>query len=55
MIVKREDGTAWRLGPPSRTSDGFVTTYGILIDEDGNDVTDEMGIPVGHTFFLGQA
>lgn len=55
MILERSDGTRWRLGAPCKTSDGFATAFGIMIDEDGNDVLDEMGFPVGHSFFLGKA
>lgn len=42
-------GNEWRLEPPQRTSDGYLLSWGWLLDESG-DSTEE-----GHSFFLGRA
>lgn len=56
MIVRRSDGTEWRLSEPQRTSDGYVLATGTLLDpETLEPVTDEYGFPVIHSFFLGTA
>lgn len=51
------NGADWRLiGRPVRTSDGYLLgTAELLDDETGEPVLDEMGLPVIHTFFLGEA
>lgn len=56
MIVERSDGSRWSLGPPSRTSDGFLLATGTLLDpETGEPAGDESGFPIIHSFFLGRA
>jgi len=56
VMVKRPNGTLWSLGPPSRTSDGYLLSTGTLLDPDTREaVEDESGFPVLHSFFLGRA
>ena len=55
MIVTRSDGSRWKLGAASRTSDGFAIASGTLVDENDNVVRDGDGFPVVHSFFLGRA
>lgn len=55
MIVTRSDGSRWKLGAASRTSDGFLLASGTLLDDDDNVARDGDGFPVVHSFFLGRA
>lgn len=54
--VTRPDGSCWRLGQPTKTSDGFLLATGVQVDPETNEpLEDDMGLPVIHSFFLGQA
>jgi hypothetical protein len=52
--VRRHDGTVWRLGETTLSSDGFRFANGTMVDpETHEDVIDDDGFPVMHGFFLG--
>ena len=50
------NGARWRLDRPVRTSDGYLLATGWLLDPETDEpVEDRDGLPVIHTFFLGEA
>lgn len=55
-LVTRHDGTVWRLGEYTKTSDGYRMATGVQVDPDTNeDLEDPDGFPIVHSFFLGKA
>jgi len=54
-IVTTHDGARWSVLKENVTSDGYVTGFGMLVDDDGEAIRDETGAPVMHSLFLGQA
>ena len=47
-------GEQWGVLEVNRTSDGFTLAQAVLLDDAGQEVHDEDGLPVFHSFFLGR-